>query len=194
MSAIEKRISQKIKLPSAALNNALRHAIFDQDAFAVFLENTTGALKSNGVELDANISNKALMRLRFLVVRAHDLLVDKKMNASKFEQLLGLDVIDSNFAVMLESKTERGVERTIDAQANIYYSEQQSESNRGSNTDWSKRDAVSNTGSDHWSTTKFDGKGFLRPEERFIRAPLLDALSLGEIIAKIEARLKEIEA
>jgi hypothetical protein len=189
MVAQKSRITHKIVLPTYALSQFLRKAVFEEETFALFMENSARALKNSGIELDPGVSDDALMRLRFLVVRAHDFVVKEKINSAKFEELFGISVVNAR---LQDIKLKSGIMVKADAVVDVYYSEQKSEQNRGASTEFKNMDAVNDTRSDHWSTTKFDGKGILRPEDRFIRVPLLDALTLGTVIAKVDSQLKEL--
>lgn len=183
------RINHSMVLPSIALSQFLRKAVFDQEMFSLFMENSAGALKSCGIELDHCVSEEALMRLRFLVLRTRDFVVTQKIDKAKFEELFGISVVNQKF-VDLKIKAAR--EAAANAAVDVYYAEQSSEQNRGSNTEFNKRDAVNDTRSDHYSSTKFDGKELSRPEDRFIRVPLLSTLILGVVIAKLDSQLKEL--
>gem|GEM_PF-1726683 len=199
------RVTHKIEVPSFALSKVLRQAIFDAEAFAVFMENTSGALKNNGVELGSGISDDALMRLRFLVDRARNYVVKQKINSTKFEELFGVEVVNarSDVAFEIDTDTDRiaQVTRTregtypgkISGSADVYYSEKQSESHRGASTEWKNQDALTESRSDHWTQTNFEGRDLInRPEERFVRTPLLDALTLGKLLGKMDIRLREL--
>lgn len=199
------RVTHKIEVPSFALSKVLRQAIFDGEAFSVFMENTAGVLKSNGVELGSGISEDALMRLRFLVERARNYAVNEKINSTKFEELFGIEVVNARSDVVyltdrnvvsdanIKTKAETVSAGRISTSADVYYSEQQSESHRGASTEWKNQDALTESRTDHWSTTKFNGNDFVnRPEERFVRTPLLDALTLGKLLGKMDIRLKEL--
>jgi hypothetical protein len=189
MVADKSRITHKIALPSYALRQFLRKTIFDEESYATFMENSIAALKRCGVELDPCLSEEALMRLRFLIFRAHDYVVKQKIDAVKFEELFGIVV--SNLKLQ-DIKLGVAVELSADSSTDVYYLEQNSESNRGSNTEWNKADALTDTRSDHYSVTKFQGKEIGRPDDRFARVPLLDAVTLGTLIAKVEAKLNEV--
>lgn len=189
MVASKSRITHKIILPSYALSTFLRKAVFDEETFSLFMENSAGALKNSGIELDSCVSEEALMRLRFLVVRAHDFVIKGKINSAKFEELFGIAVINPK---LKDVSLKVGVMAKADASVDVYYSEKQTESHRGANTEFKNQDALTESRTDHWSTTKFDGKGIARPEDRFAHVPLLDALTLGTLIAKMDSQLKEL--
>jgi hypothetical protein len=189
MVASNRRITHKIVLPSYAFSKFLRKAVFDEETFALFMENSAGALKSNGIELDACVSEEALMRLRFLVVRAHDFVLKGKINSAKFEELFGMVVVNPQ---LKDVSLKVGVMAKAEASVDVYYSEKQTESHRGANTEFKNQDALTESRTDHWSTTKWDGKGIARPEDRFTHVPLLDALTLGSLIAKMDSQLKEL--
>lgn len=189
MVASKSRITHKIILPSYALSKFLRKAVFDEEAFSLFMENSTGALKNSGIELDSCVSEEALIRLRFLVVRAHDLVINGKINSAKFEELFGIAVVNPK---LKDVSLKVGVMAKADASVDVYYSEKQTESHRGANTEFKNQDAVTESRTDHWSTTKWGGKEIARPEERFTHVPLLDSLTLGMLIAKMDSQLKEL--
>ncbi|MDG4476939.1 hypothetical protein [Thiovibrio frasassiensis] len=189
MVASNRRITHKIVLPSYAFSKFLRKAVFDEETFALFMENSAGALKSNGIELDACVSEEALMRLRFLVVRAHDFVLKGKINSAKFEELFGVVVVNPQ---LKDVSIKVGVMAKAEASVDVYYSEKQTESHRGANTEFKNQDAITESRTDHWSTTKWDGKGIARPEDRFTHVPLLDAVTLGSLIAKMDSQLKEL--
>jgi len=191
MVAIKSRITHNIVLPSVALSQFLRKVVFDQEMFSLFLENSVGALKSCGIELDCCVSDQALTRLRFLVIRARDFVVNQKIDKAKFEEIFGIAVVNAKFH---DIKLKAATVAQVDAAVDVYYAEQSSEQNRGANTDFNKRDAVSDTRSDHYSSTRFDGKEIFRPEDRFVRVPLLDTLTLGTVVAKMDSQLKELGA
>jgi hypothetical protein len=181
------RITHKIVLPSYALSQFLHKAVFDQVTFSLFMENSAGTLKNNGIELDCCVTAEALMRLRFLVTRARDFVVKERISAAKFEELFGLTVVNVD---LQDVAITVAVEVRAEAAVDVQYSEQNTESNRGSNTDFSSG-TVNDSHTDHYSTTQFGGKESLPPEERFNRVPLLDALTVGTIIAKMDSQLKE---
>lgn len=189
MVANKSRITHKIVLPSYALSKFLREAVFDEETFSLFMENSAGVLKNAGIELDSCISEEALMRLRFLVVRAHDFVIKGKINSAKFEEIFGIAVVNPK---LKDVSLKVGVMAQADASVDVYRQETQSESNRGAKTEFKNQDALTDSHTDHWSTTKFDGKGIARPEDRFTHVPLLDALTLGTIIAKMDSQLKEL--
>lgn len=185
------RITQKIVLPSYALSQFLRKVVFDEQMFALFLENSEGALKSCGIEMDSCLSEEALMRLRFLIIRARDFVVKEKIDAARFEEIFGLSVVNVR---LQDIKLKAAAMIKADAAVDVYYAEQNSESNRGASTEFNNRDSVTDTRSDHYSTTKFDGKELFRPEDRFLRAPLVSTLILATVIAKLDVKLKEMES
>lgn len=189
MAANKSRITHKIVLPSYALRTFLRKAVFDEETFSLFMENSTGVLTSSGIKLDSSVSEDALTRLRFLVARAHDFVLKEKLDLAKFEEIFGIAVVNPR---LRDIRLKIGAMVNSEASVDVYYSEKQSESNRGANTEWKNQDALSDSRSDHWSTTKFDGEEIMRPEDRFTRAPLLDALTLGMLIAKMDSKLKEL--
>lgn len=188
MIANKNRITHKIVIPSYALSKFLRKAVFDEETFSLFMENSTGVLKNSGIELDSSVSEEALIRLRFLVVRAHDFVIKGKINSAKFEEIFGIMVVNPK---LRDVTLKAGAMAKAEASVDVYYSEKQTESHRGANTNF-KHDALTESHTDHYSTTKFDGKEIVRPEDRFTRAPLLDALTLGTLIAKMDSRLKEL--
>ncbi len=191
MDFSKNRITHKIVVPSYALSNFLRRAVFDEEAFSLFMENSAAVLSKNGIKLDPSISEDALMRLRFLVTRARDFVLKEKINAAKFEELFGIIAINQNLQDMkLKTATISEAETSVD----VYYSETQSESHRGASTEFKNQDSITESRSDHWSTTKWNGREILHPEDRFIRTPLLDSLTLGMLIAKIDGRLKDYGA
>ncbi len=189
MAPNKSRITHKIVVPSYAVSQFLRKAVFDEETFAIFMENSARALKNSGIELDCSVPDEALMRLRFLVVRARDYVVKEKINSAKFEELFGIVVVNQG---LQDIKLKAAVMVKADATVDVRYMENSSESNRGSSTEWNNRDALTDTRSDHWSTTNFGGKGISRPEDRFIRVPLLDTVSLVTVIAKLDSKLKEL--
>jgi hypothetical protein len=189
MVASKSRIAHKIILPSYALSKFLRKAVFDEETFSLFMENSAGTLKNSGIELDSCVSEEALMRLRFLVVRAHDFVIKGKINSAKFEEIFGIAVVNPK---LKDVSLKVGVMTKAEASVDVYRQETQSESNRGANTEFKNQDALTDSRTDHWSTTKFDGKGIARPEDRFTHVPLLDALTLGTLIAKMDSQLKEL--
>lgn len=191
MAASKSRITHRIVLPSYALSNFLKKAVFDEETFALFMENSMAALKNSGIELEPGVSEEALMRLRFLVVRAHDFARKGKIDSARFEELFGLVVVNPK---LKDVSLKVGVTAKSDASVDVYYSEQQSESNRGAKTEFKNQDALTDSHTDHWSTTKWDGKGIARPEDRFTHVPLLDALTLGTLIAKMDSQLKELKS
>jgi len=183
-----KPIRYKIKLPSFALSQCLREAIFKPAPFALFMENTAGALQNSGVELDDDVPEEALMRLRFLVERAREYVLSAKIDVAKFEQIFGITVANpplTNLTIQALALSQ------ADTSSEIYYAEQNSDSNRGSNTDFNNSDAVNDSHSDHYSNSSWGGLQF-PGEERFLRTPLLDALTLGTLIAQIDNQLKEL--
>jgi hypothetical protein len=185
----KKRIKHTIVLPSIALSQFLHKTVFDEASFALFMENTVGALEKSGIKLDATVSDDALMRLRFLVERARTCVIKEKINSVKFEELFGISVAHAqlqDLTLNVRAQTQS------DAAVDVYYAEQKSESNRGSNTDFNGSGTVSESRTDHYSTTNFSGRQVTLPEERFTRVPLLDALSLGTLIAKVDVQLKEL--
>lgn len=191
MEFSKNRITHKIVVPSYALSNFLRRAVFDEEAFSLFMENSAAVLSKNGIKLDPSISEDALMRLRFLVTRARDFVLKEKINAAKFEELFGIIAINQNLQdIKLKTATISEAETSVD----VYYSETQSESHRGASTEFKNQDSITESRSDHWSTTKWNGREILHPEDRFIRTPLLDSLTLGMLIAKIDGRLKDYGA
>lgn len=191
MDFSKNRITHKIVVPSYALSNFLRRAVFDEEAFSLFMENSAAVLSKNGIKLDPSISEDALMRLRFLVTRARDFVLKEKINAAKFEELFGIIAINQNLQdIKLKTATISEAETSVD----VYYSETQSESHRGASTEFKNQDSITESRSDHWSTTKWNGREILHPEDRFIRTPLLDSLTLGMLIAKIDGRLKDYGA
>lgn len=189
MATDKARINHSIVLPSVALSQFLRKVVFDEDAFALFMENSEGALKSCGIELDQCVSEDALMRLRFLVMRTRDFVASKKIEKARFEELFGISVAHHKFR---DLKLKAQIQ--ADAAVDVYYSEQSTERNRGANTEFNQRQSVSDTRSDHYSTTKFDGKELTRPEDRFVAVPLVSTLVIGMVIAKLEVQLKELGA
>ena len=189
MSADKRRITYKIVLPSYALRRFLCKAVFEEETFSLFMENSARVLKNNGIELDPGISEEALMRLRFLVVRAHGFAIEGKINSAKFEEIFGIEVVNPK---LQDIKLKAAAMAKSEASVDVYYSEKQTESHRGANTEWKNKDALTESRTDHWSTTKFDGREFARPEDRFSHVPLLDALTLGMLIAKMDRRLKEL--
>ena len=94
MVANKSRITNKIVLPSYALSQFLRKVVFDEGTFALFMENSAGTLKNCGIELNCCVSDDALMRLRFLVVRARDFVINEKIDSTKFEEIFGLSVVN----------------------------------------------------------------------------------------------------
>ena len=186
MKAKKSRITHKIVIPSYALSTFLRQAVFDEESFSLFMENSVGFLRNSGIELDSSVSEDAMIRLRFLVARAHDCVIKEKINSAKFEELFGIVVANSK---LQDIKLNIGATIQSEASVEVYYSEKQTESHRGSNTDFQKQDAVTESHTDHWSTTKWDGKEIVRPEDRFTHVPLLDALTLGMLITKMESNL-----
>lgn len=189
MVASKSRITHKIVLPSCALSTFLRKAVFDEETFSLFMENSAGALKNNGIDLDSSVSEDALMRLRFLVVRAHDFVSKGKINSAKFEEIFGIAVVNQK---LKDVSLKVGVMAKAEASVDVYYSEKQTESHRGANTEFKNQDALTESRTDHWSTTTWGGKELARPEERFIHVPLLDAVTVGTLIAKIDSQLKEL--
>lgn len=190
MATDKKRINHSIVLPSAALSKFLRKVVFDEDTFALFMENSVGALRSCGVEFDGCVTEDAMMRLRFLVVRSRDLVASRKIEKTRFEEVFGISVAHANLRD-ITLKAAAGAQ--ADAAVDVYYAEQKSESNRGSTTDFTSG-AVTSSKTDHYSTTKFDGKELTRPEDRFVAVPLLSTVVLGMVIAKLEVQLKELDA
>jgi len=191
MAPNKDRINHKIVLPSIALSQFLRKVVFDEEAFALFMENSSGALKSCGIELDYCVSDEALMRLRFLLARTRDFVVSQKIEKARFEEIFGITVSNHQ---LRDIKLKAATQAQADAAVDVYYAEQSSEQNRGANTEFNKRDAVSDTRSDHYSSTKFDGKELSRPEDRFVSVPLLSTLVLGMVIAKLDSQLKQLGA
>ncbi len=183
------RITYKIIVPSYAFSKFLRQAVFDEATFSLFMENSAAVLRSNGVALHANVAEDALMRLRFLVARTHDFVLKQKIDSAKFEELFGIVVVNPE---LQDIKLTVGATVKADTSVDVTYSEQQSESHRGASTEFKNQDAITESRSDHWSTTKWTGKEIIHPEERFIRVPLLDSLTLGTLLAKMDSKLKEL--
>jgi hypothetical protein len=204
MAKVKKRIRFRITLPSVALGNFWRNVIFDLDNFKLFMENTAGFLGHHGVRLDPSVNQDSLVQLRFTVARIRNYVVEEKVPVKQFENIFGIFTPETQLqdvSVFRETASDREVERAIesmaeraqDASTEVYYSEKQSESHRGSNTEWDKHDALSHSSSDHWSTTKFasDGKHIIDPDELFQRTPLLDIATLSRILTQMDIRLRE---
>jgi len=164
------RITQKIEFPSDQLSQILQLAVFDEKVFSQFSEDPAKTLANHGLELDLNVKEDALVQLRSLVVRAHEFAVKKLIDSAKFEAIFG-------FAA-------GGLQ--------VAYSEECQNTNRGKDTSWENQDAVPNSGTKSWHSTEFNSCKVdrLRPEDRFLRVPLLDALTLGAVIAKMDSQLK----
>lgn len=186
------RITHKIEVPSYALRKFLRQTVFDEESYLLFMENSLAFLKNNGIELDSSVSEEALMQLRALVDRAHYFVVEEKIDSAKFEDLFGIVVTNPK---MPEAMIKSKIATRIQTYADIYYAEANSDSHRGSNTEFKNHDALTETRSNTHHKTSWDGNDLIRrPEDRFGHAPLLDALSLGMLIGKIDTRLKELGA
>ena len=125
-------------------------------------------------------------------------MVHAKVPAKQFEQVFGIFTPETELrdvSVFRETESDRQAEREIEREAaivretsaEVYYSEKQSETHRGANTEWDKHDALTHSHSDHWSTTKFetDGQHIIYPDERFQRTPLLDIETLSRILTKM---------
>ena len=162
----KRRIRFRINLPSEGMRNFWQKAVFDPDGFKLFMENTKGFMENHGVKLDPSLNSDSLMRLRFTVARIRNCVVVEKVPVKQFEKVFGIFTPESELrdvAVFREIESDRQTEREIEAQAavvretsaEVYYSEKQSESHRGANTEWDKHDALTHSKSDHWSTTKF---------------------------------------
>jgi hypothetical protein len=204
MAKAMRRIRFRINLPSVGMGNFWRKAIFDLDGFKLFMENTEGFIENHGVKLDPSMNRDSLMRLRFTVARIRNYVVTEKVPVNQFENVFGIFTPEAELrdvSVFREIGSDRQAEREIESEAamvrqtsaEVYYSEKQSESHRGSNTEWDKHDALSHSSSDHWSNTKFetDGKHILYPDELFQRTPLLDTATLSRILTQMDIRLKE---
>ena len=204
MVKAKKRIRFRINLPSVGLGNFWRNVIFDLDNFKLFMENTEGFLESHGVKFDPSVNQDTLMRLRFTVARIRTYVVKEKVPVKQFENVFGIftpEVELQDVSVFREIESARQAEREIestvartrDASTEVYYSEKQSESHRGANTEWDKHDALTHSSSDHWSTTKFesDGQHIIHPDELFQRTPLLDMATLSRILTQMDIRLKD---
>ena len=168
------RITQKIVLPSYELSQFLRKAVFDEETFSLFMENSAKTLANNGVELDTSVAEDALMRLQSLVARAHKFVVKEKIDSAKFENVFGISVADVADAA---AWTKIGKDTGTDTGTSTYPDPSTEPSPHYTNDD-----------------TKFvAGKEVLRPDDRFIRTPLLDALTLGTVIAGLDSQLKALE-
>lgn len=203
--AKRKRISFRIKLPSTAFSQFLKETIFDPNAFRAFTENPKGVLEARGVMVDASVTEDVLTRLRFTIIRARNFVVKEKVTGSRFEEIFGryenIFAVREDSEICVETRTdtepdttvEHGSKVTVGPQASfaVEYSEQSSETNRGADTSWEGQDAVANSHSDHWSTTKFEGERIAHLKDRFARVPLLDAITLGRLMAQFHIRLKE---
>ena len=195
MTKVAKRITHRITLPSHALSQFLRKAIFDDDTLALVLENTALTLKNHGVIAADDVSDDALMQLRFILLRAHGYIKENKVNAARFEQIFGINVTKGRYqettAEFVPVKAEAKVEQIqrINTQFDIYYSEQKSESHRGVNTDFGEN-SMPNTRTNHHYSSSFEGKDLMI--DQFIRTPLLDALTLGDLMARIDRQLREL--
>ncbi len=194
MTKAAERITHRITLPSHAFSQFLRKAIFDDETFALVMENTEMTLKNHNITTSDDVSEEALMQLRFILMRAHGFVKQEKINEARFEQIFGINVaasryqdISAHFVTKAEAKAEFA--QRIDTQSDIFYSEQQSESHRGINVDF-EQNSMPHTRTNHHYSTKFDGRDLMT--ERFIRTPLLNALTLGDLMARIDRQLTEL--
>ncbi len=196
MTKVAQRITHRITLPSHAFNQFLRKAIFDDDTFALVMENTEMTLKNHGVITNDDVSDEALMQLRFILMRAHAYVKENKVNAARFEQIFGIKVaagryqdISAQFVPEIKSSVKVEQAQRINVQFDIFYSEQKSQSHRGINTDF-EENSMPHTRTSHHYSTSFDGNDLVK--DQFIRTPLLDALTLGDLMARIDRQLKEL--
>lgn len=195
------RISFRINMPSCAFMKFMKKTVFDKDAFNIFVENPRAALESEGVSLDDSVTPDMLIRLKFTIIRARGFISKEKVRLERFEDIFGISKFIPGYEMMPELDAEINMNRETEADiqyrqeihtsAIVEYSEKSSETNRGSNTSWEGQDAVANSKSDHWSTTKFEGEHLFRPDDRFYRAPLLDSAALSSLITQFHIRLKE---
>jgi hypothetical protein len=204
-STEKKRISFNISLPSLSLKQCLQKVIFDGNVFLSFDENPRGVLEANGIKLDPSVTDEIIMRLKFTLIRARNFIVKEKIDVKRFEEIFGryenIFGVREDSSVFLvpdtniepDSDITPGRAFNVEGRGPVEYSEKQSESNRGANTDWNKQDALSDSKSDHWSTTKFetDGSQLAHIKDRFIRTPLLDAFTLSRLITQYHIRMKE---
>lgn len=167
----QRRISLKISLPSAALQNFLRQVISDDAVYERFLEDTAGVLIAHGIELQGTVAPKILMDFRFAVDRARRAV---REGGKHFEDVFG-PVVPKPVGV--------------DAAVDVYYSETTSSENRGTTTDFSSGMTPTKS-TDRWSTKDFGGTSIFRHEfrkQRFQRVPMLSSEVLQSISKMVAA-------
>jgi hypothetical protein len=184
-----KRITKKISIPSPTLQTFLKDLLFNDEAYLTFLENVQGSLSSHGLEFAPDVSEKLLIDFRFAVDRARRA-VKKSGEKLRFEDVFKLPIIAIDEGnLQLKPGTIRAAKRV-----DVYYSDADSESNRGTHTHFSPdTESQTRSSTDHWSTTKWDSTSIFKNDyrkERFSRCPLLSAETMKQLTKAIDVSAK----
>lgn len=164
MAIDKKRINFKIHLPSIAFNQFLRGVVFEEKNFKLFMENPEGLLRAHGVKPD--LTRKAIVDLKFTVVRIRDFVLQENVTLANFEEVFGI----------------------VEVGPPVGYSEEQSTNNRGTNQNF-QNGAVETSSTNHYQTVNFSGIEFGPPV--FIEVPLLDIGTLSSLVAQFNIRLQQ---
>ncbi|MBM3162386.1 MAG: hypothetical protein FJZ79_03490 [Chlorobi bacterium] len=177
------RINASIGLPSPTLQTFLKNIIFDDEAYLVFLENPKGAMSRHGLEIAGDVTGEMVVAFRFTIERIRNA-VRKSRKKLHFEDIFRLPLLEIDAGRI----RIREVAVAAAASTDIYYSDTKSESNRGRSTEFDpKTEAVANSKTESWSTTKFSGSSIFPDNirERFDRTPLLSADTLKKVIDSV---------
>ena len=179
------RINEKIKPISPTFQVFIKDLLFNDDAYLVFLQNLKASLSAHGIDPSPDLTQQALIDFRFVLENARiKLNSDKKL---RFEDIFRLPVLTIDDAHLKFKAKTVGVATSVE----VYYSEKSSESNRGSNTDWGGSGTVSEKGTDHYSTTKFETSSIFKDDivrERFFRAPMLSNDMIVQLTKAIDTK------
>ncbi len=187
------RIREKIKPISPTIQVFIKDLLFNDDAYLVFLQNLKSSLSAHGIDPSPDLTQQALIDFRFALENARiKLNSDKKL---RFEDIFRLPFVTIDEARLKFKPSTYGtatrVEASFSTSVEVYYSEKSSESNRGSNTDWGGSGTVSEKGTDHYSTTKFETTSIFKDDivrERFFRAPMLSNDMIVQLTKAIETK------
>jgi hypothetical protein len=179
------RINEKIKPISPTFQVFIKDLLFNDDAYLIFLQNLKASLAAHGIDISPDLTQQALIDFRFALENARiKLNSDKKL---RFEDIFRLTVVTIDEARLKFKPKTVGIDTSVE----VYYSEKSSESNRGSNTDFGGSGTVSDKGTDHYSTTKFETTSIFKDDivrERFFRAPMLSNDMIVQLTKAIETK------
>jgi hypothetical protein len=181
------RINKNIKPISPTFQVFVKDLLFNDDAYMVFLQNLNASLAAHGIDLSPDLTQQALIDFRFALENARvKINSDKKL---RFEDIFRLTVFTIDDARLKFKPKTVGIETSVE----VYYSEKSSESNRGSNTDFGGSGTVSDKGTDHYSTTKFETTSIFKDDivrERFFRAPMLSNELVVQLTKAIDSKAR----